>query len=49
MINKHIKDRLTSFSGILQNKESMTYKFCKEKFPSLINELESSNEQNKEQ
>ena len=49
MINKHIKDRLISFSGILQNKESMTYKFCKEKFPSLINELESSNEQNKEQ
>ena len=48
MINEHIKDRLISF-GILQNKDSMTYKFCKEKFPSLVNELESSNEQNKEQ
>ena len=48
MINVHIKNRLVNF-GILQNKDSMTYKFCKEKFPSLINELESSNEPNKEQ
>lgn len=48
MINAHIKDRLISF-GILQNKDSMIYKFCKEKFASLIYELESSNEQNKEQ
>ena len=47
MINAHIKDRLVNFR-ILQNKDSMTYKFCKEKFPSLVNELESSNEQNKE-
>ena len=48
MINAHIKDRLVNFK-ILQNKDSMTYKFCKEKFSSLVNELESSNEQNKEQ
>ena len=47
MINAHIKDRLVNFK-ILQNKDSMTYKFCKEKFPSIINELESSNELNKE-
>ena len=39
MINSHIKDRITSF-GILQNKESAIYKFCKEKFSSIINELE---------
>ena len=48
MINVHIKNRLVNF-GILQNKDSMTYKFCKEKFSSLINELENCNEQNKEQ
>ena len=48
MINEHIKDRLISFN-ILKNQESQIYKFCKEKFSSLINELESSNEQNKEQ
>ena len=47
MINAHIKNRLVNFK-ILQNKDSMTYKFCKEKFPSLVYELESSNEQNKE-
>ena len=47
MINAHLKDRLIRF-GILQNKDAMIYKFCQEKFPSLINEL-VSNEQNQEQ
>ena len=49
MINEHIKDRLISFCGILQNKESSLYKFCKEKFPSIVNELECKNEPKKEQ
>ena len=48
MINAHIKDRLLSF-GILQNKESKLYNFCREKFSSIIDELENSHEQNKEQ
>lgn len=47
MINVHIKDRIISF-GILENKESKLYKFCKEKFPGIINELECKNEHNKE-
>jgi len=44
MINEHIKDRLISF-GILQNKDSRIYKFCKEEFSKIINELESRKEQ----
>jgi len=47
MINKHIKDRLTSFN-ILKNKDSEVYKFCKEKFPKILKELESSGETIKE-
>lgn len=46
MINEHIKDRLMRF-GILQNKESKYYKFCKEKFPTILDEIESNNKQRK--
>ena len=41
MINNHIKDRLIRFKT-LENKNSYSYKFCKEKFPHIIAELESS-------
>ena len=48
MISSHIKDRLISF-GILQRKNSVLYKFCKEKFPNIVNELEGGDEQEKGQ
>ena len=44
MINQHIKDRLMRF-GIIQYKQSDLYKFCKEKFPAILNELENSDQQ----
>lgn len=47
MINEHIKSRITSFN-LLENKESRIYKFCKEKFQSILNEIESDNEIKKE-
>ena len=41
MINKHIKDRLIRFE-ILNRKDTKTYKFCKEKFPKILKELEDN-------
>ena len=41
MIDQHIKNRLIKFD-ILSKKEHPIYKFCKEKFPDIINKLEKS-------
>lgn len=39
IINDHISDRIIRF-GILENKDSKMYKFCKEHFPSIVRQLE---------
>lgn len=40
MIDRHIEDRVQRF-GILDNKQSNVYKFCKEKFSDILKKVES--------
>lgn len=44
MIKNHIKNRLLLFN-ILKKKDSEIYRFCKQKFPDLVDNLEMSSEQ----
>ncbi|MBQ7579121.1 MAG: hypothetical protein IJT25_01130 [Clostridia bacterium] len=46
MINKHITDRLIKFK-ILEDKTSGLYKFCKNHFPEIIEELKKEQEKTK--
>ena len=43
-IQEHIKSRLIMFN-ILENKDRPIYKFCKQKFPEIVRDLENTYEQ----
>lgn len=45
-VEDHISDRILRF-GVLNNKDGRIYKFCKERFPSILKRLEEE-KQNKE-
>ena len=44
MINEHIKDRILRY-GIMQRKNSTAYRFCQDKFPHILKELENGKQQ----